>query len=398
MKETPVFSLDIAAVQAALRRDGLAGWLIYDFRGLNAVARELFNLADYHITRRWFYFIPQAGEPVLLGHAIEKMNLPPLPGRMMLYAGLQQMRQRLDELLPRPGKIAMEYSPGNDVPTASYLDAGMFELLRSLNVEIVTSANLIQEFTARWSAEQLRSHVAAAHVVDAAQRAAFKMIEAALQAGRPLNEYEVQQFILQRFAQENCFTDSPPIVAVNGNASNPHYAPTATQHSPIRKGDVILIDLWARKKTPRAVFADITWVGFAGREVPPAVQKVFDIVRQARDLGVDFLRQNWQAGKPVKGYQIDEVVRRFITQAGYGEYFVHRTGHSLGTEVHASGVNIDSFETRDSRDIIPGLAFSIEPGIYLPEFGVRLEINVYAGENGPEIYTEPQHELVRLQV
>lgn len=398
MKETPVFPLDIAAVQAALHREGLAGWLIYDFRGLNAVARELFDLASYHITRRWFYFIPQVGEPVLLAHAIEKMNLPPLPGRMTLYAGLAQMRQRLDELLPRPGKIAMEYSPGNDVPTVSYLDAGMFELLRSLKVEIVTSANLIQEFMARWSAEQLRSHVAAAQVVHAAQQEAFKMIAAALQAGRALNEYEVQQFILDRFTQEDCITDSPPIVAVNGNASNPHYAPTAQVHSPIRKGDVILIDLWAKKKTPRAVFADITWVGFAGQAVPTAVQKVFDTVRQARDLGVDFLRQSWQAGKAVKGHQVDEVVRQFITDAGYGEYFVHRTGHSLGTEVHSSGVNIDSFETRDSRDIVPGLAFSIEPGIYLPEFGVRLEINVYAGENGPEIYTEPQRELVRLQV
>ncbi len=398
MKETPVFALDIAAVQAALCREGLAGWLIYDFRGLNAVARELFHLADFHLTRRWFYFIPQAGEPVLLAHAIEKMNFPPMAGRMILYAGLEQMRQRLNELLPQAGKIAMEYSPNNDVPTASFVDAGMFELLRSFHVEIVTSANLIQEFTAKWSAEQLRSHIAAAKVVYQAQHEAFKMIEAALQSGRALNEYQVQQFILQHFAREDCITDAAPIVAVNSNASNPHYAPTAEIHSPIRKGDIILIDLWAKKNTPGAVFADITWMGFAGGEVPAAVQKVFDTVRQARDLAVDFLRQHWQPGNSVKGYQVDEVVRRFITDAGYGEYFVHRTGHSLGTEVHSGGVNIDSFETRDSRDIVPGVAFSIEPGIYLPEFGVRLEINVYASDKGPEIYTEPQRELVRLQV
>lgn len=224
------------------------------------------------------------------------------------------------------------------------------------------------------------------------------MIETALQARTPINEYDVQQFILQRFAAANCITDSAPIVAVNANASNPHYAPTASVYSPIRPGDVILIDLWAKQKTPRAVFADITWMGFAGAEPPERVQHVFDTVREARDRGVDFLRQNWQAGKPVKGYEVDQIVRQYITEANFGDYFVHRTGHSLGAEVHANGVNIDSYETRDSRAIIPGVAFSIEPGIYLPEFGVRSEINVYLGDNGPEIHTEPQRALVTLQV
>lgn len=224
------------------------------------------------------------------------------------------------------------------------------------------------------------------------------MIETSLQARTPINEYDVQQFILQCFAAANCITDSAPIVAVNANASNPHYAPTASVYSPIRPGDVILIDLWAKQKTPRAVFADITWMGFAGAEPPQRVQHVFDTVREARDRGVDFLRQNWQAGKPVKGYEVDQVVRQYITEANFGDYFVHRTGHSLGVDVHANGVNIDSYETRDSRAIIPGVAFSIEPGIYLPEFGVRSEINVYLGDNGPEIHTEPQRALVTLQV
>lgn len=392
------FLLDIAAVQEALRRDGLAGWLIYDFHGINAIAHALFSLSDYHITRRWFYFIPASGEPVLLAHAIEKTSYPPLPGGMLLYAGLQQMQERLREVLPATGQIAMEYSPMNDVPTVSYVDAGMIELLRSFGVDLVTSANLVQEFQAKWSAEQLRSHIAAAQVVHAAQQSAFKMIETALQTHKPINEYEVQQFILQRFAAANCVTDSAPIVAVNANASNPHYAPNANRHSPIRAGDVILIDLWAKQKAPRAVFADITWMGFAGAEPPERVQLVFDTVKQARDRGVDFLRKNWQADKPVKGYEVDQAVRQYITEANFGDYFVHRTGHSLGTEVHANGVNIDSYETRDSRALIPGVAFSIEPGVYLPEFGVRSEINVYLGDSGPEIYTEPQQELVTLQV
>lgn len=398
MKQHSGFLLDIDAVQEALRREGLAGWLIYDFHGINAVARALFSLSDYHITRRWFYFIPSSGEPTLLAHAIEKTSYPALPGRMLLYAGLQQMQERLREVLPTAGQIAMEYSPMNDVPTVSYVDAGMIELLRSLGVDLVTSANLVQEFQAKWSAEQLRSHIAAAQVVHEAQREAFQMIETALQARTPINEYDVQQFILQRFAAANCITDSAPIVAVNANASNPHYAPTASVYSPIRPGDVILIDLWAKQKTPRAVFADITWMGFAGAEPPERVQHVFDTVREARDRGVDFLRQNWQAGKPVKGYEVDQIVRQYITEASFGDYFVHRTGHSLGAEVHANGVNIDSYETRDSRAIIPGVAFSIEPGVYLPEFGVRSEINVYLGDNGPEIHTEPQRALVTLQV
>ncbi|MDZ7290282.1 MAG: Xaa-Pro peptidase family protein [candidate division KSB1 bacterium] len=398
----PGLLIDISEVQKALVAENLDGWLIYDFHGINAVARALFVFEGHLVTRRWFYFIPAAGEPVLLAHKIEETSFPPLPGQARYYAGWQELHQRLRELLKSTGKpnprLAMEYSPMNDVPTVSYVDAGMLELIRSFGVEVISSANLIQLFQARWSAEQLASHIAAAEALYAIQQEAFKKIEAALQAGQPITEYEVQQFIRQKIHEAGCVIEDDPIVAVNNNASNPHYAPTAQVFSPIKRGDVILIDLWAKKASPRAVYADITWMGYAGEKVPDKVQQVFQTVLAARDRGVNFLREQAAAGKVVPGYLVDEVVRGHIAAAGYGSYFFHRTGHSLGTEIHANGVNMDSYETRDSRHIIPGLAFSIEPGIYLPEFGMRSEIDVYFGEKGPEIYTQPQTELVKLKV
>jgi Xaa-Pro aminopeptidase len=394
--------LDIAEVQKALSAEKLDGWLIYDFHGINAVAAELFVFEGHMVTRRWFYLIPATGEPTLLGHKIEQANFPPLPGRAIYYAGWQELHQHLRDLLQSMGKtsprLAMEYSPMSDVPTVSYVDAGMLELLRSLGAEVVSSANFIQLFQARWDDGQLQSHIAAARILHATQQKAFKKIEAALQAKQTVTEYDIQQFIVKEIQAGGAMIEDMPIVAVNANASNPHYAPTAQANSPIRPGDVILLDLWCKMTTPQAVYADITWMGYAGTKVPDKVQQVFQTVVAARDSAVDFLRQQAANGQIVPGYRVDEIVRQQITSAGYGQYFFHRTGHSLGTTVHGNGVNIDSYETRDSRHIIPGVAFSIEPGIYLPDFGVRSEIDVYFGANGPEVHTPPQTELVKLAV
>ncbi|MCG3120121.1 MAG: hypothetical protein ALAOOOJD_02746 [bacterium] len=394
--------LDLAEVQKALVGENLDGWLIYDFHYINAVAGALFDFGGHMVTRRWFYLIPATGAPTLLGHKIEQANFPPLPGRVVYYAGWQELHQCLRDLLQSTGKpnprLAMEYSPMNDVPTVAYVDAGMLELLRSFGADIVSSANLTQLFQARWDAEQRQSHIAAAQILHATQQKAFKKIEAALQANHSLTEYDVQQFMMGEIRAAGATSEDAPIVAVNANASNPHYAPTAQEHSPIRKGDVILLDLWCKMNTPRAVYADITWMGYAGTTVPPEVQKAFKTVIDGRDSAVNFLRQQFAAGQVVPGYRVDEVVRQHITAAGYGQYFFHRTGHSIGTTVHGNGVNMDSYETRDSRHIIPGLAFSIEPGIYLPKFGVRTEIDVYFGANGPEVHTPPQTELVKLAV
>ena len=388
----------IAQIQQMLQRENLGGWLIYDFHSINAIARELVPPDKYHVTRRWYYFIPAQGEPTLLAHKIEQTNYPPMPGRKQYYAGLQEMTANLRALLPQGIPVAMEYSPMNDVPTVSYVDAGTIELLRALGVNIVTSAQLIQEFQARWSAEQLQTHIAAAQVLHEAQSEAFRLIEKKLRAQQPINEYEVQSFILEKIAAGDCMSDAAPIVAVNANASNPHYAPTAQKHSPIKRGDVILIDLWAKRKTPGAVFADITWMGFAGTNVPSRVQEVFEVVTGARDTGVRMIQEHAKAGEPLQGYRIDEAVRLYITEAGFGKYFFHRTGHSLGMLTHDNGVNIDSYETRDTRLLTPGIAFSIEPGVYLEEFGTRSEINVYIGANGPEIHTPMQTELTKLAV
>lgn len=388
----------IAQIQQMLQREHLGGWLIYDFHSINAIARELVPPDKYHVTRRWYYFIPAQGEPTLLAHKIEQTNYPPMPGRKQYYAGLQEMTANLRALLPQGITVAMEYSPMNDVPTVSYVDAGTIELLRALGVNIVTSAQLIQEFQARWSAEQLQTHIAAAQVLHEAQSEAFRLVERKLRAQQPINEYEVQSFILEKIAAGDCMSDAAPIVAVNANASNPHYAPTAQKHSPIKRGDVILIDLWAKRKTPGAVFADITWMGFAGTNVPSRVQEVFEVVTGARDTGVRMIQEHAKAGEPLQGYRIDEAVRLYITEAGFGKYFFHRTGHSLGMLTHDNGVNIDSYETRDTRLLTPGIAFSIEPGVYLEEFGTRSEINVYIGANGPEIHTTMQTQITKLAV
>jgi Xaa-Pro aminopeptidase len=292
----------------------------------------------------------------------------------------------------------MEYSPRCAIPTVSFLDAGMFEMVSGIASEIVSSANLVQYFTGRWSDDQLAGHKEAADILHHAQSEAFELIQRELSAGRKISEYDVQQHIVKEIKEAGLTAHAEPIVAVNANASNPHYAPTASQYTEIQKNDVILIDLWGKKTTPRAVYADITWMGYTGKKAPEKVQKVFNTVIAARDAGVEFIRESFKAGETVQGYRVDEVVRGVIDKAGFGEYFFHRTGHSLGMEVHGNGVNIDGYETKDLRDIIPGVGFSIEPGIYLPEFGVRSEIDVYCSERGPEIFTTPQKQLTLLAV
>lgn len=396
--QTSGIAFDVKDVQRVLRDQEIDAWLIYDFRGLNAIARELFYLEGHMITRRWFFCIPQQGEPILLAHRIEEMNFPPLPAEMRFYAGLQELEVQLANLLKGCKRIAMEYSPGCAIPTVSYVDAGMFEMLRGFVPEIVSSANLVQYFTCRWSADQLTSHKEAAGVLHHAQEAAFEFIQRELSAGKKISEYEVQQHIVSDLDKGGLTAAAEPIVAVNANASNPHYAPSASRATEIRKNNVILIDLWGKKTTPRAVYADITWMGYAGMKAPEKVQHVYNTVVAARDAGVNFIQESFKRGETIQGYRVDEVVRDVVNKAGFGEFFFHRTGHSIGVEDHGNGVNIDGYETRDVRDIIPGVAFSIEPGIYLPEFGVRSEINVYFGERGPEIFTTAQQELRLLAV
>lgn len=386
----------VASIQAALRAAGLDGWLLADFRGRNVLAiRVLRRETEQMGTRRWFYWIPAQGEPVRICHAIEPRCLDGYPGTLRLYAGWRQLHEALRAALQGARRVAMEYSPNNDIPYVSLVDAGTVELIRGFGVEVVSSADLVQQFEAVWTDEQRAMHMEAARKLLRIKDRAFLYIRQALLRGRPITEYDVQQYIWRLYRQEGLVADHPPIVAVNQNASNPHYAPTKTEHAPIRMGDLILIDLWAKLNRPGAVYADTTWMAYAGKEVPPKYAEIFQIVYEAQSAAYDLIAQRFRAGQPVYGWEADEAARGVIRQKGYGDYFIHRTGHSIGQEVHGNGANLDNLETRDGRRLLPGTGFSIEPGIYLPEFGVRSEMDVYLDpEQGPVVTTVPRQTAI----
>jgi Xaa-Pro aminopeptidase len=384
-------------IQTALREAGLDGWLFFDHHERDPLAYRVLGLRPPGpVTRRWYYFIPASGEPGGLVHRIEAGVLGALPGRRIPYARWSEQEEGLRHLLGNARRVAMQYSPRCAVPYVANVDAGTVELVRSLGVEVVSSADLIQLFDARWSPAQLELHLEAGRRVDAARAEAFELIRTAIHQGTALDEFAVQQFIMKRFDDFGLTTYAGPIVAVNANASNPHYAPAQTGSSPIQRGDLVLIDLWAKLKEPDAVYYDVTWMGYCGEAPPPPMREVFDIVRNARDAGVKFVREAVAAGQAVKGFEVDDAVRRHITGKGFTEFFTHRTGHSIGRETHGTGANIDNFETHDERRIIPWTCFSIEPGIYLPNFGVRSEVNVFVDERSARVTGEIQRELLLL--
>lgn len=370
----------------------LDGWLFYDFRHSDPLAYRMLLLdADRHVTRRWYYWVPRTGEPVKVVHCIEPRALDPLPGVVHEYVSWQSQRDVLLTVLAGARRVAMQYSPMNAIPYVSRVDAGTIEMIRSLGPEVVTSADLIQQVEAVWTPAQLATHRIAAEVLRQVVDETFREVAASVRTGRSLTEYRVQQFMMARFAQHGVETSSPPIVAVNGHSADPHYAPSAEMSAPIVAGDFLLLDLWAKQKgVPGAVYADITWTGFVGDAVPRRHEEVFQIVRQARDCAVDFVRARAQAGALPCGWEVDDVCRQVIRGAGYGEQFVHRTGHSIGEEVHGNGANIDNLETQDARRLMPGTCFSIEPGIYLPDqFGVRSELDVYLTDRDAVVYGQP---------
>jgi Xaa-Pro aminopeptidase len=393
----------IAEIQRTLRDAGLDGWLFYDFRQSDPLAYRILKLdPNQFSTRRWFYFVPAEGEPTRINHAIEQGKLDLLPGRRLIYSSWQKLNENLRDALSTASghRIAMQYSPENSIPYISRVDAGTIELVRSLGAQPVTSADLVQLFEAVWTKEQYDSHVVAANNIHQIIQEAFAEVGRRIGADEPVNEYDIQQFMVRRFEEENMTcNDDHPIVSINANAASPHYQPNAERHSPIKRGDFLLLDVWAKLKTPGAVYADQTWTGFVGSEPTDEHVKVFTIVRDARDAAIEFVRESVKAGREIKGAEVDDVSRGVIERAGYGQYFTHRTGHSIGEEVHGNGAHIDNLETRDSRKIIPRTCFSIEPGIYLPgNFGVRSEIDLYVGDGGEiEVTGQPiQTELVAI--
>jgi Xaa-Pro dipeptidase len=405
MRANPTPADRVAEIQTALRMAKLDGWLFYDFRGSDPLAPRILMLGDHASgSRRWFYYIPASGEPTKIVHSIERYKLDALPGKRLVYRGWQEQHSHLREILSSGAagaspasarsdrkslRIAMQYSPMNDIPYMSRVDAGTIELIRSFNCEIVTSAELVQQFEAVWTPAQKQSHIEASDKTHRIIMEAFAEIARRIRADEPVTEYDIQQFIVRRWDEEGLIPE-PGIVAVNANSANPHYAPTREVTLPIKRGDFVLIDIASKLKKPGAVFTDQTWTGYVGETVPEEFTRIFNIVREARDSAVEFVRKNVRAGKFVRGAEIDDVARGVIQRAGYGEQFTHRTGHSIGEEGHGNGVNIDNFETRDSRRLIPGIAFSIEPGIYLEgKFGVRSEIDVYVAEKDVEVTGQP---------
>jgi len=379
MADGTAFSRKIEQIQERLRSQHLDGWLLYNFRGTNVFATKILEMpADVFLSRRHFYFIPASGLPRKLVHSIEQHALDHLPGEKFIYSQWKTLDDGVQQILGDAGRIAMEYSPKNAIPYLSKIDAGTFEYLESFGVEIVTSGDTVQYFEARLSAAQYNGMLESAHVLRQTVDAAFGFIGDRLRTGQTVTEFDVQSTMLAEFKAHGMITYADPNCSANGNGANPHYEPTKDSSSEIRRGDHVLIDLWAKKNTPGAIYADITWVAYVGEAIPPKYQEVFDIVKGARDAAVDYLKAQFEAGKKVRGCDVDDVTHAYINDRGYGDYFIHRTGHNIGEEVHGNGAHLDNYETHDERELIPETCFSIEPGIYLPgEFGVRLEIDVY---------------------
>jgi Xaa-Pro aminopeptidase len=387
----------IEEIQKALKAEGLSGWLFFDHHQRDPLAYRVLQFTPGSmVTRRWYYFVPAEGVPRGLAHKIEPDMLKPLPGTVRHYAGWQDLQTQLRWLVGDRGRIAMQYSPNCAVPYVAMVDAGTVELVRSLGADVVSSANLIQYFESRWNEAQLANHLEAGRRIDRIRAEAFARIGARQRARERVTEWEMQQFILERFRQEGLITDHGPDVAVNANASNPHYNPVREASSEIRRGDLVLLDIWAKLERPDGVYYDITWTGFCGEAVPEKIQSVFEIVRGARDKAIERVQAAVSAKQPLRGFEVDDAARSHIGAAGYADYFFHRTGHSIGAEVHGTGANMDNLETHDDRRIIPWTCFSIEPGIYLPEFGIRSEVDVFVNETSARVTGEIQRELVRI--
>jgi Xaa-Pro dipeptidase len=383
-------------IQSDLRAAKLAGWLFYDFRSRDPIAHRILSLPDGMRTRRWFYFVPAKGTPKKLVHKIEAESLSAVPGETLYYAGHEELRKNLKKILGRAKNVAMQYSPKNAIPYVAMVDAGTVELVKSCGVKVVTSADLVQKYEACWTPEQLESHLEAGKAIDRIVREAFALAAKHVRDNKPLTEVALQQWILEEFAKSGISTEETPDVAVNAHASDPHYAPSNDRPTQIKEGDLLLLDVWGKTTRPGSVYYDIAWVGYLGAKVPDKYSRVFKVILEARDAAVALIQSSIAAGKPLEGWQVDKAARRVIEKAGYGKYFIHRTGHSIGQVVHGNGVNMDGLESHDSRRLIPGTCNSVEPGIYLSDFGMRSEVNVYIGNGEARVTGAVQKEILAL--
>ncbi len=384
-------------IQKEIRRQGLDGWLFFDHHLRDPLAyRVLGFTAPRTPTRRWYYLIPAEGEPAGLEHRVEPGMIAALPGRKIPYSSWTEQVDGLRKLTLGLRRIAMQYSPMCAIPYVAMVDAGTVELVRSVGMEVVSSAELIQTFEARWTPEALESHLEAGRRVDGVRAEAFALIRERTRNAAPLQEIDVKRFVREGFAKAGMITDHGPIVGVNANASNPHYEPTEEASAPIRRGDFVLLDMWAKLDRPDATYYDITWTAFCGEDPSDKMRSVFAIVTGARDAAIERVEDAVTAGEALRGCDVDDAARGYIAGRGFGQYFTHRTGHSIGQEVHGNGANMDNFENHDERRVAPWTCFSIEPGVYLPDFGVRSEINMFVGDREARVTGEIQRELALL--
>ncbi len=392
-------TIDIAAVQAALKADGLDGWLLYDFRGLNPIAAEVAAIGrrgGHLATRRWYYLIPTTGAPRGLVHAIERDSLAHLPGTTERYSRRDQLEEGLRALLSGVRRVAMEYSAECAIPYISRVDAGTVELVRRAGAEVVSSGDLVQRFAAVWDARTIATHEQASAKLYRVKDRAFDAIAQRTRDGVPTTEYDIQQLMAAAFRDEGLVSDSDPNVSVGENTGNPHYLPTAGAARTIGRDELVLLDLWGKLDQPGAVFADITWMGFTGRRAPERYARAFTAVAAARDAAVALVQRAAAAGQELRGWQVDRAASGVLQSAGYRDQILHRTGHSLGETVHGNGVNMDDYETHDDRRLLPGTGFTIEPGVYFNDFGVRSEINLIVHARDASVTGALQTEILAL--
>ncbi len=392
--------MDVRKIQKALQDSKLDGWLFYDFHDRDPIAARVLQMdRNRPSTRRWFYFIPANGTPQKLVHQIEAWRCDHLPGDKHVYLSWQQQHSLLQGLLKDMRTVAMQYSPMNAIPYVSLVDAGTIDLVRSFGINVVSSGDLVGQFEAHLSMEDWKSHQKAGEVMQKVKDDTFKEIADRIKKGEYPSEFDIQQFMHDEMRQNNMTWPDGPIVAINENAADPHFEPTAENSFKMKKGDLVLLDLWAKKNTPGSIYYDITWMGFIGETVPEKMADIFAIICNARETAVDLIRERFKKGEPIYGWEVDKTCRGVIEKAGYGDYFVHRTGHNIGEEVHGNGVHMDNLETKDERKLLPGTCFSIEPGIYLPEkkMGFRTEIDVFITEEGQiNIFGDIQTEILPL--
>jgi Xaa-Pro aminopeptidase len=389
--------MDLHAIQSALREAGVDAWLFYDHHHRDPIAAGILGLPDHGlVSRRWYYVIPAEGEPRKLVHRIESFKLDALPGSKAVYSSWQELHRALEAMLSPWKRLAMQYSPNNAIMYVSMVDAGTVEFLRSLGKEIISSANLVSEFQAVLTPDQIATHHAAQILLDDILIEGFQLIGSRARARTPITEYEMMIWFQDAMRRQGLTTDHGPNVSVNENSSDSHYEPTAESSRPIQSGDFLLVDIWARKDVPSSCWYDITWTGVVNRDPTDYERTIFAIVRDARDAAVSAVRTAFEAHQPIAGFEADDAAREVIRAAGYGQYFTHRTGHNIGAELHGAGAHLDNLETHDERRILPFTCFSVEPGIYLPEFGIRSELNMMTTPEVAAVTGAIQQELVRI--